>query len=87
MLLIIYLLHICYQQTQPVVELIDSESVRCRAIKPEATQTAEMSKGGRMNLLLANYGKNEVTPRPAPRVKMEAAQNYQMARGESFRRY
>jgi len=35
-----------------------------------------------MNLLLTNYGKNEVTPRPQLRVKPEAASNYTMSTGK-----
>lgn len=60
------------------------EPVRCKATKPEATANAEQSKGGRMNLLLTNYGKNEVTPRPQLRVKPEAASNYTMSTGSAM---
>lgn len=59
----------------------DEEAVRCRGTKPEAQQIAEQSKGRRMDLLMSNYGKNEVTPRPVARVKSEAASNYHMSRG------
>lgn len=62
----------------------DQELVKCRATKPEALGIAEQSKGGRMNLLMSNYGKNEVTPRPMPRVKSEAASNYHMSRGNIY---
>lgn len=57
------------------------EPVRCRAITSQSEGIAQQSKGGRMNLLFTNYGKNETTPRAAPRVKMEAAENYHMSRG------
>lgn len=57
------------------------EPVRCRATTAQAAGIAEQSKGGRMNLLFTNYGKNEVTPRAPPRVKMEAEGNYEMSRG------
>ena len=63
------------------------DPVRCRATKPEASDNAEQSKGGRMNLLISNYGRNETTPRPNPRVKSEASENYNMARGKLSHHY
>lgn len=37
-----------------------------------------------MNTLFTNYGNNEVTPRPNPRVKSEASDNYTMSRGNEL---
>jgi hypothetical protein len=54
-------------------------------VKPEAEQTAQVHKGGRMNRLIHSYAIGPASARPVPRVKPEAEQTASIHTGKRMK--